>query len=61
MQESIAIIMESECTIESMIQYLHYRKGLNIASGTQAAATVGYAMIFTCFLYPGKIEHRQNA
>lgn len=39
---------------------MQYQKGLNIASGTQAAATVGYAMIFTCFLYPGKITLPEN-
>ena len=43
-----------------VVQYSQYPKGLNIASGTQAAATVGYAMIFTCFLYPGKITSSKS-
>ena len=30
--------------------------GVNIASGNPASAAIGYAMIFTCFLYPGKVR-----
>lgn len=28
--------------------------GLNISSGNPASAAIGYAMLLTCFLYPGK-------
>ena len=29
--------------------------GINISSGNPASAAIGYAMIFTCFLYPGRV------
>ena len=30
--------------------------GVNISSGNPASAAIGYAMLFTCFLYPGKMH-----